>query len=274
VHTLNSIRLEIDARNNLLQDAHARNIVEYNEKFVNRKLDPGRGHSYRPRILVIIDEIMPLLQNASDFNLNDYFNKILALAHIVGVHFVVSSKYADSNTLSILGRLFATRIVFQTNKNLSREIVGNDDSVNLLPCGDALCFMNGSAVRFQPTLLDCDKGYDMVKQIANQRGYPTPYYLPDDNCNEESDSEINVGILDPLLEDVARLIIRQQFPSTSFVQRKFGLGYNRAARLMDQLEKIGVVGPIKGAMPREFLVVDEVELENKLQHIYSNSCKR
>ena len=235
VQTLNSVCVEMDTRYDLLKMAHVRNVKEYNEKFINRRLNPEKGHKFMPYIVVVIDEFGDLIMTAG---------KEVELP-IARIAFRVSAMM-DSRT--ILDRPGANRLIGK---------------------GDMLFLQGADPVRVQCAFIDTPEVEEITKFIARQQGYPTPFFLPE-YVSEDSGSEvgdIDMGRLDPLFEDAARLVVIHQQGSTSLIQRKFAIGYNRAGRIMDQLEKAGIVGPTQGSKARDVLCIDDNDLEMRLNNL-------
>jgi S-DNA-T family DNA segregation ATPase FtsK/SpoIIIE len=267
VTVLNSLCQEMDDRYDLLKMAGVRNITEYNQKFINRKLNPKHGHRFLPYIVLIIDELADLMMTAGK-EVETPIARLAQLARAIGIHLVVATQRPSVNVITgIIKANFPARISFRViSKVDSRTILDTNGADQLIGRGDLL-FSNGSdLIRIQNPFIDTKEVEQIVDFIASQRGYPEPYMLPEvslDNDEPVYDEEDN-GMRDSMFEEAARLIVKHQHGSTSLIQRRLKLGYNRAGRIMDQLEKAGIVGPNNGSKPREVLVKSEAELERYL----------
>lgn len=270
VQTLNSICVEMDARYDLLKAAHVRNIKEYNEKFINRQLNPEKGHRFMPYIVVVIDEFGDLIMTAGkDVELP--IARIAQLARAVGIHMIIATQRPTTNIITgTIKANFPARIAFRVSAMVdSRTILDRPGANQLIGRGDMLFLQGADPVRVQCAFIDTPEVAEITKYIARQQGYPTAFYLPeyvDENAGGDL-GDVDMGRLDPLFEDAARLIVIHQQGSTSLIQRKFAIGYNRAGRIMDQLEKAGIVGPAQGSKAREVFCVDETDLEMRLNNL-------
>ena len=268
VQTLNSICVEMDTRYDLLKAAHVRNIKEYNEKFINRRLNPEKGHKYMPYIVVVIDEFGDLIMTASkDVELP--IARIAQLARAVGIHMIIATQRPTTNIITgTIKANFPARIAFRVSAMVdSRTILDRPGANQLIGRGDMLFLQGADPVRVQCAFIDTPEVAEITKFIARQQGYPTAFYLPeyvDENASGSDLGDVDLGRKDPLFDDAARLIVTHQQGSTSLIQRKFSIGYNRAGRLMDQLEKAGIVGPAQGSKPRDVYFTDIVSLEDFL----------
>ncbi len=270
VQTLNSVCVEMDTRYDLLKAAHVRNIREYNEKFINRQLNPEKGHKFMPYIVVIIDEFGDLIMTAGK-EIELPIARIAQLARAVGIHMVIATQRPTTNIITgTIKANFPARVAFRVSSMMdSRTILDRPGANQLIGRGDMLFLQGADPVRVQCAFIDTPEVADITKYIAKQQGYPTAFYLPE-YVGEESGSDlgdVDMGKLDPLFEDAARLIVIHQQGSTSLIQRKFAIGYNRAGRIMDQLEKAGLVGPTQGSKAREVLCMDENDLEMRLNNL-------
>ena len=271
VQTLNSICVEMDTRYDLLKAAHVRNVKEYNEKFVSRKLNPAKGHKYMPYIVVVIDEFGDLIMTAGkDVELP--IARIAQLARAVGIHMIIATQRPTTNIITgTIKANFPARIAFRVMQMVdSRTILDRPGANQLIGRGDMLFSQGGDPVRVQCAFIDTPEVADITNFIARQQGYTSAFYLPeyvDPNSEGNDLGDVDMGHLDPLFEEAARLIVVHQQGSTSLIQRKFSIGYNRAGRLMDQLEKAGIVGPAQGSKPREVCCVDETDLEMRLSNL-------
>ena len=274
VQTLKSICVEMDTRYDLLKAAGVRNLREYNERFINRTLNPEKGHKYLPYIVVIVDEFGDLIITAG----NDVIvpiTRIAQLARAVGIHMIIATQRPAANI--IVGSIranFPARIAFRVSSMVESRIILDRPGANqLIGKGDMLFLQGNDPVRVQCAFVDTPEVERICNFISEQQGYPTAFYLPeyvDDNASDGNNlDDVDLKRLDPMFEDAARLVVAHQSGSTSLIQRKFSIGYNRAGRIMDQLEKAGVVGPVDGSKPRQVLCSDEMELEMKLNSLNS-----
>lgn len=270
VQTLNSICVEMDTRYDLLKAAHVRNIKEYNEKFINRRLNPEKGHKFMPYIVVVIDEFGDLIMTAGkDVELP--IARIAQLARAVGIHMIIATQRPTTNIITgTIKANFPARIAFRVSAMVdSRTILDRPGANQLIGRGDMLFLQGADPVRVQCAFIDTPEVAEITKFIARQQSYPTAFYLPeyvDENTGGDL-GDVDMGRLDPLFEDAARLVVIHQQGSTSLIQRKFAIGYNRAGRIMDQLEKAGIVGPAQGSKAREVFCIDESDLEMRLNNL-------
>ena len=273
VRTLNSLCVEMDARYELLMAAGERNIKDYNKKFKERKLNPEKGHRYMPYIVVVIDEYGDLIMTAGK-EIELPIARIAQKARAVGIHMIIATQRPTTNIITgTIKANFPGRIAFKVSQGIdSKTILDRMGANQLIGRGDMLYLQGNDPIRVQCAFVDTPEVVDINKFIASQQGYGGPYELPEPKM-EESDmgggesTDVDLTHLDPLFEDAARLIVSNQSGSTSLIQRKFAIGYNRAGRLMDQLEKAGVVGAAMGSKPREVMVLDEVSLNNLLSNL-------
>ena len=270
VQTLNSICVEMDGRYDLLKKAHVRNIKEYNEKFINRKLNPEKGHKFMPYIVVIIDEFGDLIMTAGK-EVELPIARIAQLARAIGIHMVIATQRPTTNIITgTIKANFPARVAFRVSSMMdSRTILDRPGANQLIGRGDMLFLQGADPIRVQCAFVDTPEVEDITKYIARQQGYPTAFYLPE-YVTEDSGSDlgdVDMGRLDPLFEDAARLIVVHQQGSTSLIQRKFSIGYNRAGRIMDQLEKAAIVGPSEGSKARQVLCLDDNDLEMRLNNL-------
>ena len=273
VRTLNSLCKLMDTRYDLLKEVGARNIKEYNKKFIDRKIPPRGGHGYMPYIVVIIDEFGDLIMTAGK-EIELPIARIAQLARAVGIHMVIATQ--RPTTTIITGNIkanFPARIAFKVSAGIdSKTILDRTGAQQLIGRGDML-FLNGAEpVRVQCAFVDTPEVERINDFISEQQSYGEPFELPEpdmpeSDMGEGGNKDVDMQHLDPLFEDAARLIVREQSGSTSLIQRKFAIGYNRAGRLMDQLEKAGVVGAAMGSKPREVMIQDENSLNNLLNNL-------
>ena len=269
VHTLNSLCTEMDVRYNLLKDAHARNLKEYNKKFINRKLNPKEGHRYLPYIVLVIDELADLMMTAGK-EIETPIARLAQLARAIGIHLIVATQRPSVNVITgVIKANFPTRLSFKVTSNMdSRTILDTKGAEQLVGMGDMLFSSGSDIIRLQCPFVDTPEIERICEQIGNQRGYVSAYLLPEYiDENEKQIADIDLTDRDPLFEDAARLIVASQTGSTSLLQRKLKLGYNRAGRLTDQLEVAGIVGPSEGSKPRQVLIQDEYSLEKLLNDL-------
>ena len=271
VRTLNSLCAEMDARYDLLKVAKVRNIKEYNERFNSRRLNPNNGHRFLPYIVVVIDEFGDLIMTAGK-EVELPIARIAQLARAVGIHMIIATQRPTTNIITgTIKANFPARIAFRVAAMIdSRTILDRPGANQLIGKGDMLFLQGNDPVRVQCAFIDTPEIENIVKYISEQQGYTTPFYLPEvaeDIDSEGGGAEVDMDKLDSLFEDAARLLVIHQQGSTSLIQRKFSIGYNRAGRLMDQLEKAGIVGPAMGSKPRDVLCVDEMALEEKLANL-------
>ena len=270
VQTLNSVCVEMDTRYDLLKMAHVRNIKEYNEKFINRRLNPEKGHKFMPYIVVVIDEFGDLIMTAGK-EVELPIARIAQLARAVGIHMIIATQRPTTNIITgTIKANFPARIAFRVSAMMdSRTILDRPGANRLIGKGDMLFLQGADPVRVQRAFIDTPEVEEITKFIARQQSYPTPFFLPE-FVSEDGGSEvgdIDMGRLDPLFEDAARLVVIHQQGSTSLIQRKFAIGYNRAGRIMDQLEKAGIVGPTQGSKARDVLCMDDNDLEMRLNNL-------
>jgi S-DNA-T family DNA segregation ATPase FtsK/SpoIIIE len=270
VHTLKSLCKEMDDRYNLLTRAHVRNISEYNEKFINRNLLPTEGHKYLPYIVVIIDEFGDLIMTAGK-EIEMPIARIAQKARAVGIHMIIATQRPTTNIITgTIKANFPARVGFKVSSMIdSRTILDAAGANKLVGNGDLLFSQGNDMTRIQCAYVSTDEIEGLVKFIGDQVGYEKAYELPEviDENQDGVGRTVDLSNRDPLFDDAARLIVLQQQGSTSLIQRKFSIGYNRAGRLMDQLEVAGIVGPIEGNKGRQVLMTDEYALEQKLNQL-------
>ncbi|MFV0605306.1 MAG: DNA translocase FtsK [Niabella sp.] len=266
VNTLNALCIEMDHRYNFLKDAGCRNIKEYNTKFVARRLNPEKGHNFMPFIVLVIDEFADLIMTAGK-EIEMPIARLAQLARAVGIHLVIATQRPSVNIITgIIKANFPARVAFKVSSKIdSRTILDAGGAEQLIGKGDMLVNMGSEVVRLQCAFVDTPEVDRVVEFIAYQEGFPEPFLLPEyiDEKDLEN-SDYDMGDRDSLFEDAARVIVSNQIGSTSLLQRRMKLGYNRAGRLMDQLEAAGIVGPNQGSKAREVLVKTEVELQEIL----------
>ena len=271
IYTLNSLCVEMDNRYNLLKDASCRNLKEYNYKFVHRRLNPEEGHRFLPYIVLVIDELSDLMITAGK-EIETPIIRLAQLARAVGIHIVIATQRPSVNVITgIIKANFPARISFRvTSKIDSRTILDAGGAEQLIGHGDMLLSQGSEILRLQCAFIDTPEVETLCDYIGSQRGYSSAYMLPEfygDDDESSAVGEVDLSDRDALFDDAARLIVAHQQGSTSLIQRKMKLGYNRAGRLIDQLEAAGIVGPFEGSKAREVLVHDEYSLEQLLNEL-------
>ncbi|MDL2209157.1 DNA translocase FtsK, partial [Parabacteroides sp. OttesenSCG-928-O15] len=260
IHTLNSLCKLMDDRYDLLMKAHTRNIKEYNEKFINRRLNPNKGHMFMPYIVVVIDEFGDLIMTAGK-EIELPIARIAQKARAVGIHMVIATQRPTTNIITgTIKANFPARMAFRVTSMIdSRTILDGPGANQLIGRGDMLFSQGNDMIRVQCAFVDTPEVESIATYIGEQTGYPTAHLLPEYVPEGESSAPGNIDLSDrdPLFDEAARLIVIQQQGSTSLIQRKFAIGYNRAGRLMDQLEAAGIVGPFEGSKARQVLIQDE-----------------
>ncbi len=261
VYTLNALCIEMDNRYDLLKEAGTRNIKEYNDKFIKRKLNPQKGHQYLPFIVLVIDEFADLIMTAGK-EIEMPIARLAQLARAVGIHLIIATQRPSVNIITgTIKANFPARIAFKVSSKIdSRTILDTGGAEQLIGKGDMLVSYNGEITRLQCAFVDTPEVEEVADFIGKQ-GYPQPFFLPEYIDEKDmGDKEFDANNRDPLFEEAARLIVQNQVGSTSLIQRRMKLGYNRAGRLMDQLEAAGVVGPNQGSKAREVIIKTDSEL--------------
>ncbi|MEN2281821.1 DNA translocase FtsK [Algoriphagus sp. SE2] len=270
IYTLNSLCIEMDNRYNLLKDAGARNLKEYNAKFIGRKLNPENGHHFMPYIVLVIDELADLMMTAGK-EIEAPIARLAQLARAIGIHLVVATQRPSVNVITgIIKANFPARLSFRvTSKIDSRTILDAGGADQLIGMGDMLLSLGSDVIRIQCAFLDTPEVEAICDWIGEQKGYSDAHLLPEFEGEEGDGSIGNVDLSDrdPLFDDAAKLIVMHQQGSTSLIQRKLKLGYNRAGRIIDQLEAAGIVGSFEGSKAREVLIQDEASLERLLNSL-------
>lgn len=269
VQTLKSLCVEMDSRYDLLKKARARNLKEYNTKFKNRQLNPENGHRFMPYIVVVIDEFGDLIMTAGK-EIELPIARIAQLARAVGIHMIIATQRPTTNIITgTIKANFPARMAFKVSSMIdSRTILDRPGANQLIGRGDMLFLSGSEPVRVQCAFVDTPEVEHIANYIARQQSYAGPFELPRVEVEgEENGANVDMTNLDPLFEEAARMIVATQQGSTSMIQRKFSIGYNRAGRLMDQLEKAGIVGSAQGSKPREVLCVDDTDLEMRLNNL-------
>ena len=269
VHTLNALCIEMDNRYDLLKEAGCRNIREYNEKFVARKLNPEKGHDFLPFIVLVVDEFADLIMTAGK-EVEMPIARLAQLARAIGIHLIIATQRPSVNIITgTIKANFPARIAFKVSSKIdSRTILDTGGAEQLIGKGDMLISYNGEVVRLQCAFVDTPEVDKIVDFIGEQRGYPDAFLLPEYVDEKEMESkDFDVNNKDALFEDAAKLIVSSQSGSTSLLQRRMKLGYNRAGRLMDQLEAAGIVGPNQGSKVRDVLIKTDADLQMYLNEL-------
>lgn len=270
VRTLNSLCIEMDQRYDLLRLAGVRKVTEYNDKFIHRQLNPENGHRFLPYIVLVIDEFADLIMTAGK-EVELPICRLAQLARAVGIHLIIATQRPTTNIITgTIKANFPARIAFKVTSGIdSRTILDCSGAQRLIGRGDMLISLSGSdLIRIQCALIETEEIEELADFIGSQRGYPDGFLLPEYlDENEEPNKDFDPKQKDEFFNDAARLVVASQFGSTSLLQRKLQLGYNRAGRIIDQLEAAGIVGPYNGSKAREVLVHDEVQLEELLRNL-------
>jgi DNA segregation ATPase FtsK/SpoIIIE, S-DNA-T family len=266
IHTLNALCIEMDNRYDLLKEAGARNIKEYNDKFVRRRLNPEKGHQYLPFIVLVIDEFADLIMTAGK-EVEMPIARLAQLARAIGIHLIIATQRPSVNIITgTIKANFPARIAFKVSSKIdSRTILDTGGAEQLIGKGDMLISYNGELTRLQCAFVDTPEVEDITNFIGDQRGYTQAFLLPEYVDEKEMEGkDFDLTDRDSLFDDAARLIVQTQSGSTSLLQRRMKLGYNRAGRLMDQLEAAGIVGPNQGSKVRDVLIKTEADLQQQL----------
>lgn len=270
INTLNSLTIEMEDRYSLLKKAHVRTIKEYNVKFRERKLNPEHGHRFLPYIVLIIDEFADLIMTAGR-EIETPIARLAQLARAIGIHLIIATQRPTTNIITgMIKANFPARIAFRVISMIdSRTILDSPGANQLIGRGDMLVSTGSDLIRVQCAFVDTPEIEKLVDFVGNQPGYPSAFLLPEVKTEGEDGGmpSEDLSSRDGLFDDAARLIVMHQQGSTSLIQRKFSIGYNRAGRIMDQLEVAGIVGPSEGSKARQVLVVDEMSLEHILNRI-------
>jgi S-DNA-T family DNA segregation ATPase FtsK/SpoIIIE len=275
IRTLNSLTIEMDSRYNLLKSAKVRNIKEYNEKFVARKLNPREGHRYLPYIVMIVDEFADLIMTAGR-EIETPLARLAQLARAIGIHLVIATQRPSTNIITgSIKANFPVRIAFRVTSMVdSRTILDTPGANQLVGRGDMLILLGSDTTRLQCAFIDAHEIEGITNHIASQQSYPSAHLLPEyvDESAGEID-EFDPDERDDLFEKAARLVVEYQQGSTSLIQRKFSIGYNRAGRIIDQLESAGIVGPYEGSKARQVMFKDLMSLEQFLEDNVQNNLR-
>ena len=273
VKTVNSLCVEMDERYELLKEAHCRNLKEYNAKFIARKLNPEKGHRYMPYIVLVIDEFADLIMTAGK-EIETPIARLAQLARAIGIHLIVATQRPSANIITgIIKANFPARIAFRVTSAIdSRTILDSKGADQLIGRGDMLMSTGNELTRIQCAFVDTPEVEEITEYIGSQRGYPEALHLPEVKGEEGGGGMgLDDDERDELFEDAARIVVQHQQGSASIIQRKLKLGYNRAGRIVDQLEAAGIIGPHQGSKARDVLVPDEMTLEQFLNRDSENN---
>jgi S-DNA-T family DNA segregation ATPase FtsK/SpoIIIE len=263
----------METRYDLLKKAETRNISEYNDKFVARRLNPNKGHRFLPYIVLIIDEFADLIMTAGK-EIELPIGRLAQLARAVGIHLIIATQRPSVNIITgVIKANFPARIAFKVASKVdSRTILDTGGAEQLTGRGDMLLSVGGDVIRLQSAFVDTPEVERVIHFIANQQGFAEPFFLPEFHPDGEtgggSTKSFSLADMDEMLEDAGRLVVETQHGSTSMIQRRMKLGYNRAGRIMDQLEGLGIVGPAEGSKPREVLFYSMDEFNTFFQKLH------
>ncbi len=263
VNTVNSLCIEMDQRYELCKKAHCRNIKEYNDKFIARKLNPNDGHKYLPYIVLVIDEFADLIMTAGK-EIETPIARLAQLARAIGIHLIIATQRPSVNVITgLIKANFPVRVAFRvTSSTDSRTIMDSKGAEQLIGMGDMLISTGSDLTRLQCAFIDTPDVDAICDYIGSQRAYPNAHVLPEYvGDTEKSSGDVDLDQRDAMFEDAARVVVKHQSGSTSMIQRRLKLGYNRAGRIIDELEAAGIVGPFEGSKARQVLVRNELDLE-------------
>lgn len=273
INTLNSLCIEMDERYELLKNAFVRNIKEYNAKFIARKLNPEQGHKYLPYIVLVIDEFADLIMTAGK-EVETPIARLAQLARAIGIHLIIATQRPSTNIITgSIKANFPARIAFRVTSGIdSRTILDAGGAEQLIGRGDMLMSTGSDLIRLQCAFVDTPEVEEITEFIGSQRAYPDAFILPEYiDENSKAAGDVDLADRDALFEDAARIIVQHQQGSASLLQRRLKLGYNRAGRIIDQLEAAGIIGPFEGSKARQVLIADEVSLEQFLKNLNENN---
>ena len=269
VNTIKSLGIEMDERYELCKNANCRNIIEYNKKFISRKLNPNKGHRYLPYIVLVIDEFADLIMTAGK-EIEIPIARLAQLARAIGIHLIIATQRPSVNVITgLIKANFPARVAFRvTSTTDSRTIMDAKGAEQLIGMGDMLISTGSELIRLQCAFVDTPEVEKICEFIGSQRAYPQAHLLPEYEGEAESvATTTDLNDKDALFDEAARTVVQTQSGSTSLIQRKLRLGYNRAGRIIDQLEAAGIVGPFEGSKARQVLVRDLLELEGLLKKL-------
>ena len=268
INTINSLCIEMDERYELCKKAHCRNIQEYNKKFISRKLNPNNGHKYLPYIILVIDEFADLIMTAGK-EIETPIARLAQLARAIGIHLIVATQRPSVNVITgIIKANFPARVAFRvTSSTDSRTIMDSKGAEQLIGMGDMLISTGSDLTRLQCAFVDTPEVEKICEFIGSQRAFPEAHILPEYENESEGISNVNLEEKDALFNQAANIVVQHQSGSTSLIQRKLKLGYNRAGRIIDQLEAAGIVGPFEGSKARQVLIKDDISLQEILNNL-------
>lgn len=269
IHTVNSLNIEMDNRYGMLKKAKCKNIKEYNKKFISRQLNPENGHSYLPYIILVIDEFADLIMTAGK-EIELPIARLAQLARAIGIHLIVATQRPSTNIITgVIKANFPARVAFRVASMVdSRTILDSPGANRLIGRGDMLMVQGSDMTRLQCAFIDTPELERITDYISKQQSYPMPFLLPEPETGEDDiPGAVDLAARDELFEEAAKIIVMNQQGSTSMIQRKLAIGYNRAGRIVDQLEAAGVVGPAKGSKARDVYVMDEYSLQTLLDNL-------
>jgi S-DNA-T family DNA segregation ATPase FtsK/SpoIIIE len=272
VNTVNSLCSEMDERYELCKTAQCRNIKEYNAKFISRKLNPNDGHRFLPYIVLVIDEFADLIMTAGK-EIETPIARLAQLARAIGIHLIVATQRPSVNVITgLIKSNFPARVAFRVTSSIdSRTIMDSKGAEQLIGMGDMLISTGSDMTRLQCAFIDTPEVEKICEFIGSQRAYPQAHMLPE--YEEEAEavgSKADLNDKDDMFDEAALMVVQHQSGSTSLIQRKLRLGYNRAGRIVDQLEAAGIVGPFEGSKARKVLVRDEMELDELIKNMKNN----
>ncbi|HTB07082.1 MAG TPA: DNA translocase FtsK 4TM domain-containing protein [Bacteroidia bacterium] len=273
IHTLNSLCIEMDQRYDLLKDAQVRNIKEYNEKFMARKLNPEKGHKYLPYIVLIVDEFADLIMTAGK-EVETPIARLAQLARAIGIHLIIATQRPSVNIITgTIKANFPARVAFRVISKIdSRTILDSGGADQLIGRGDMLLATGSDLIRLQCAFVSTKEVEDVTDFIGSQQGYPDAFHLPEyvEEGSEGGGESLNADDKDALFDQCARIVVETQQGSASLLQRRLKIGYNRAGRIIDQLQAAGIIGPFEGSKAREVLIKDFMQLDEKLKSMSSS----
>ncbi|GCD76685.1 DNA translocase FtsK [Thermaurantimonas aggregans] len=276
IYTLNSLTIEMDNRYELLKAANVRNLKEYNAKFIQRRLNPEEGHRYLPYIVLVIDEFADLIMTAGK-EIETPIARLAQLARAIGIHLIIATQRPSVNVITgVIKANFPARIAFRVSSKIdSRTILDTGGAEQLIGRGDMLLSTGNDLIRLQCAFIDTPEVENIVDYIGSQRGYPSAYLLPEYvGDDEEPDiTDVDLSKRDSKFDEAARIVVATRQGSASLIQRKLGIGFARAGRIIDQLEAAGIIGPFEGSKARQVLVNDEAELEHILKNLKEKYAK-
>jgi S-DNA-T family DNA segregation ATPase FtsK/SpoIIIE len=272
VNTINSLGIEMDERYELCKIAQCRNIKEYNKKFISRKLNPNDGHRYLPYIVLVIDEFSDLIMTAGK-EIETPIARLAQLARAIGIHLIVATQRPSVNVITgLIKANFPARVAFRVTSSIdSRTIMDSKGAEQLIGMGDMLISTGSDLTRVQCAFIDTPEVEKICEFIGSQKAYPQAYILPEyEGESEAVGGKADLDDKDAMFDEAALMVVQHQSGSTSLIQRRLRLGYNRAGRIIDQLEAAGIVGPFEGSKARQVLIRDEMALEELLRNLNNN----